>query len=155
MSSIVRWDPFAEFHGLRRAMDRALVGFAPVRWRSVELSPLTFPVDVWETEDKVVVRAVLPGVSPDAIDISVSEGVLTVKGEAESEHKEEKQDYYWREIRYGAMSRSVQLPSRVDYERAEAEFENGILTISLPKAEEARPKTIKVQARELAGAASN
>ena len=92
-----------------------------------------------------MVRAALPGVKPDEIDISVSDGVLTIKGEHKEERKEEKESYYHREIRYGAFSRSIQLPCRVDHERAEAEFENGVLTVSLPKAEEVRPKTIKVR----------
>jgi HSP20 family protein len=154
MSSIVRWDPFAEFAGLSRAMDRMLGDLGSVRWRA-RLGPwadepgyLTFPVDIWETDDKMVVRAALPGVRPEDAGISVSEGVLTIKGEAKSERTEEKQDYYCQEIRYGAFSRSIQLPVRVDPERAEAAFENGVLTVTLPKAEELRPKTIKIRAAE-------
>lgn len=154
MSSLVKWDPFAEVASLRRAMDRVFDEFMPMRWRAAETVDLTFPIDLWETDDRVMVRAALPGVKPDEIDISVSEGVLTIKGEHKEERKEEKESYYHREIRYGAFSRSVQLPCRVDHERAEAEFENGVLTISLPKAEEVRSKTIKVRSKELVGARS-
>lgn len=154
MTSLVRWDPFAEFASLRRAMDRVFDEFMPMRWRAAEPVDLTFPIDLWETDDRVMVRAALPGVKPEEIDVSVSEGVLTIKGEHKEERKEEKESYYHREIRYGAFSRSIQLPCRVDHERAEAEFENGVLTISLPKAEEVRPKTIKVRSKELVGARS-
>lgn len=154
MTTLVRWDPFAEVASLRRAMDRVFDEFMPVRWRTAEAMDLTFPIDVWETDDRVMVRAALPGVRPEEVDISVSAGVLTIKGEHKEERKEEKESYYHREIRYGAFSRSIQMPCRVDHERAEAEFENGVLTISLPKAEEVRPKTIKVRVKEPAGALS-
>ncbi len=155
MTQLMRWDPFGEFSSLRRAMDRVFEDFTPRAWRTTE-SELTFPIDVSETETEIVVRAVLPGIKPDDLDISVSEGVLTIKGETRSEEKTEKENYYRQEIRYGAFSRSVPLPTRVEHERAEADFADGILTVRLPKAEEVRPKTIKVRPKqaqpELAGA---
>ena len=115
------------------------------------MNELTFPIDVSETESDIVVKAVLPGVKADDVDISVCEGVLTIKGESSSEEKTEKENYYRQEIRYGAFSRSIALPNRVDHERAEADFAAGILTVRLPKAEEVRPKSIKVRAREAEG----
>jgi HSP20 family protein len=146
---MVRWDPFQEFGSLRRAMDRVFEDFAPGRgWRSGETGELTFPIDLSEGEDTVTVKAVLPGVKPEDVDISVSENVLTIKGETRSEETSEKENFYRREIRYGAFSRSVPLPTRVDYERADADFADGVLIVSLPKAEDVRPKSIKVRPKE-------
>ena len=163
MRSVIRWEPFGEFSTLRRAMDRVFDDFGQ-DWRSGE-TELTFPIDLSETENAVVVKAVLPGIKPEDVDISVSEGVLTVKGESKFEQKTQKENYYRQEIRYGAFHRSVPLPSRVNHEQADAEFKDGVLTVTLPKAEEVRPKQIKIRpsgqvsdankAGELAGASRN
>lgn len=158
MTQLTRWDPFGEFSSLRRAMDRLFDDFAPSRaWRTGEAAELTFPVDVSENENDIVVKAVLPGVKPEDVDISVSEGVLTIKGETRSEAQTEQENYYRREIRYGAFSRSIPMPTRVNHEQAEADFADGMLTVRLPKAEEVRPRSIRIRARgeqpELAGAA--
>lgn len=149
MTTLLRWNPFdglragplAEFTGLSRAFNRSFYGFGHGDVRQYDL---TFPVDLSETGSEVVVKAVLPGVKADEIDISVNDGILTVKGEKKSETAAEGESYYRREIRYGAFSRSIPLPTAVDHEKADAEFVDGVLTITLPKAEEARPKTIKV-----------
>ena len=153
MTSIVRWDPFVEFTGLSRALNRSFYPFS----HGTRRYDLTFPVDLSETDSEVVVKAVLPGVKGDEIDISVNDGILTVKGENHAETKDEGESYYRREIRYGAFSRSIPLPATVDHAKAEAEFVDGVLTVTLPKAEEARPKTIKVKAQtpEPAGAAAS
>lgn len=158
MTQLVRFDPFNEFATLRRAMDRLFEDFAPARLRGAsETVELGFPMDVSENDNEVTVKAVLPGVKPEDVDITVTEGVLTIRGESRQEEKEEKENYYRREIRYGAFARSVPLPTRVKHEEAEAEFADGILTVRLPKAEETRPKSIKVKAggqREAIAAAS-
>jgi HSP20 family protein len=146
MTQMVRWDPFSEMTSLRRAMDRLFEDYAPTRaWRAGEAAELTFPVDLSENENEVTLKAVLPGIKPEDVEISVSDGVLTIRGEAHQEQTTEKENFYRREIRYGAFSRSIPLPSRVDQEQSEAEFKDGLLTIKLPKAAEARPKTIKVK----------
>jgi HSP20 family protein len=143
MTSMIRWDPFGEMSSLRRAMDRVFDDFGR-GWRGE--AELTFPVDLSETENEVVVKAALPGITPEDVDISVSEGVLTVKGESKFEQKTEKENYYRQEIRYGSFSRSIPLPSRVNHEQADAEFKDGVLTVTLPKVEEVRPKQIKIKA---------
>ena len=142
MRSVIRWDPLGEISTFRRAMDRVFDDFGQ-NWRGE--TELTFPIDLSETENEVVVKAVLPGIKPEDVDISVSEGVLTVKGESKFEQKTENENYYRQEIRYGAFHRSVPLPSRVNHEQADAEFKDGVLTVTLPKAEEVRPKQIKVR----------
>ena len=149
MAQVIRWDPFNEFGSLRRAMDRLFEDFAPARgFRGAEESELTFPIDVSDSDSEVTVKAVLPGIKPEDVDITVSEGVLTVRGEHREETKEEKENYYRREIRYGSFARSVPLPTRVNQEKAEADFKDGILTVHLPKAEDVRPKSIKVKASD-------
>lgn len=148
MTSMVRWDPFSEFTSLRRAMDRVFDDFTPVRSLRTngEGAELTFPVDLYETGDSVVVKAVLPGVKPDDVDISVQGDALTIKGQTQHEAETKEGNWYRREIRYGAFSRVIPLPVRVNYDKADAKFKDGMLTITLPKAEEAIAKTIKVHA---------
>jgi HSP20 family protein len=154
MTTLVRWTPFVQFSGLHRAMD-VLEDFAQVRsWANPEAAELTFPVDLSETEDKVMVKAVLPGMKAEDVDITVSDDVLTIKGE--KKHEETTENFYRKEIRYGAFARSIPLPGNVKYEDAEADFGDGILTVTLPKAEEALPKsiTIRPSQKELSGTAS-
>jgi HSP20 family protein len=126
-------------------MDRLFEDYAPTRSGRNGEAELTFPVDLSETEEEVLVRAVLPGIKPEDVEISVNEGVLTVRGEAKSETTEEKENFYRREIRYGSFARSLPLPTRVNQDKAEAEFKDGILTVHLPKSEEVRPKSIKIK----------
>ena len=157
MTQVVRWYPFSEFRGLNRAMDRLFGDFTPARvWRFAEPSAPTFPVDVAETDSDVTVKATLPGTKPEDVEITVTEGVLTIRGESRHEETTDKENYHRREIRYGAFSRSLPLPANVDQEQAEAEFTDGVLQIRLPKTDDARPKTIKVKgtAGELASAAA-
>jgi HSP20 family protein len=147
MSSLVRWDPFGEVRGLHRHMEHLFDDFfrGPriVAWEPAELG---FALDVYEKDDAVVVKGALPGVRPEEVDISVTGDILTIKGETKSEEETKDGSYHRRELRYGAFARSIALPTRVDHDKAEATFENGILTISLPKAEEVKPKSIKIAA---------
>ena len=151
MSQLVRWDPFAEFGSLRRAMDRLFEDYAPTRSVRGEGAELTFPVDLSESENEIVVKAVLPGIKPEDVDLTVNEGVLTLRGVAKSESTEEKENFYRREIRYGSFARSLPLPSRVDQGKADAEFKDGILTVRLPKAQDARPQSIKIKGASAEG----
>lgn len=147
MSSLVRWGPFGNVRVLHRHMDRVFDDvFRGPRVLTWEPAELGFALDVYENDDALVVKAALPGVRPDEVDISVVEDVLTVKGETKSEEETKDGSYHRRELRYGAFARSIPLPTRVDHEKAEATFENGILTITLPKAEEVKPKSIKIAA---------
>ena len=148
MSTLVRWDPFA-VHTAHRHMDRLFGDFFGPRVVAWEPAELGFALDVYETDDAVVVKGALPGVRPEEVDISVTGDVLTIKGETKSEEETKDGNYHRRELRYGAFARSVALPTLVDHDKAEATFENGILTISLPKAEEVRPKSIKIAAHSM------
>ncbi len=146
MRSITRWDPFAEFTGLRRAMDRAFVGPTIRTFYRPDTTDLTFPIDLYETGDSVVVRAVLPGMTPDDVDISVDDGNLTIKGETTRDEETKDDGWFRREIRYGSFSRVIPLPARVSHDKADAQFKDGVLNITLPKTEEAVSKTIKATA---------
>jgi HSP20 family protein len=104
-------------------------------------------VDMYETDEEVVVKTAAPGVKPEDIDVNITGDVLIIKGETKTEEKVEEASYIRQERRYGAFSRSLALPSTVVADKATAEFENGVLTLTLPKAEEVKPKTIKVKAK--------
>ena len=149
MASLIKWQPMSDMMSLRDAMDRLFEdsfvtrrGF-PARWFGDTLA-----IDVLETNDSLVIKSSLPGVKPEDIDITVTGEVLTIKGETRSEDKVEDANYLRQERRYGAFLRSVQLPGNLRSDKAEASFENGVLTLTIPKADEAKPKTIKVQAKK-------
>ena len=124
--TIVRWDPFRDF------------GFtAPNTWVP--------PVDIFQTGDhELVLKAELPDMSREDIDITVENFVLTVKGEKKLSHEVKEEQYHHLERRYGTFSRSFSLPQTVDSNRVAAEYKNGVLTVRLPLREEAKPRTIKV-----------
>ncbi len=148
MTSLVRWEPFEEFRSIRRAMDDLFSDLMGPRRLWAWEGEHSFPLDLYETGDALVVKAALPGFRPEDVDISIQGDVLTIRGELKHEEKVERENYYRRELRHGTFSRSLPLPVRVEHEKAEAEFEQGVLTITLPKAAEARPKSIKVRAKE-------
>ncbi|MBF6600536.1 MAG: Hsp20/alpha crystallin family protein [Dehalococcoidia bacterium] len=152
MADITRWDPFSDISALRRTMDRffdepsALRSFFPSGGNGGSMS---FPIDVMESGDNVVVEASLPGMKPDDIDISVTGQVLTLKGESRQEHEHKAENYYRHERTHGSFVRQIGLPTEVDTGKAQASFEDGVLCLTLPKAESMKPKTIKVQAKPL------
>jgi len=104
-------------------------------------------IDIYETADSVVVKTAVPAVKPEDIDITITGNTLTIAGETKAEEKVEEENYIRRERRYGRYSRSIALPSGVRGEKAEATFEHGLLTLTIPKAEEAKPKVIKVKGK--------
>ena len=147
--NLVRWEPWSDLVSLREAMDR-LFEESFVRPRAGWLAPLgdgSLAVDMYETDEEVIVKTTVPGVKSEDIDVSITGDVLTIKGETKAEEKVEKANYIRQERRYGAFSRSLTLPSTVVADKATAEFENGVLTLTLPKAEEVKPKTIQVKAK--------
>src|SRR5262245_41258365 len=115
MADITRWDPFAEMASLRTAFDRMFEEGRPLRALIGDTNgPAYFPVDVFATGDEVVVKASLPGVKPDDIDLSVHGDVLTIKGESKSETEDKAKNWYRRERRYGAAMRQISLPGEVN-----------------------------------------
>jgi len=125
-------------------------GFLPSVWRRLPLEERgwTPALDVFEKDDKFVVKAELPGMKEKDIDVSVVGDTLTIKGEKKSETELKEEDYYCCEHSYGKFYRSIALPSTVNTAKIEANFENGILEVSLPKAPEVKPKKIAISAKK-------
>jgi len=142
---LTRWDPLREMLGMRNAIDRmfsnALSGVAD--WEpTVEWG---LALDVAETEDEYVVKASIPGIDPDELDITFTDNTLTIRGETKDEKDVEDAKYYVRERRYGSFARSISIPSTINADKIQAEYDKGIVTLHLPKAEEAKPKRIEVK----------
>jgi HSP20 family protein len=131
---------------LREAMDR-LFQESVVRPGSRILAPYggELALDMYETDNEVVVTAALPGVKPEEVEITITGDTLTIKGETTSGTTVEKVNYLRQERRYGAFTRTIALPTPIQADKAEAKFKDGVLTLSIPKADEAKPKTIKVK----------
>ena len=147
MSNLTRWEPVREMMTLREAMDR-LFDDAFTRPLSLRDGGLSAPaVDMYQTDDEVVVKAALPGFKSDEVQINVTGDLLTIRGERKSEEEQKEKSWRIREHRWGSFERSISLPTDVVSEKAQADFDNGILTITLPKAEEVKPKTITVKAK--------
>jgi len=144
--AIVRWEPFRDMMTMQREFDRFFKeAFTPF-FGEGELSTRTWapPVDIYETENDIVVKAELPGIEPKDVDVKVEDNTLYLKGERKFE-KETKEDNYHRvERSYGAFARSFSLPNSINTDKVKAEFRDGLLTLTLPKREEAKPKTIKI-----------
>jgi HSP20 family protein len=148
MADLARWDPVSDLVSLREAMNRLFEdSFIRPRggWPTTAEGMGMLPLDVYESDDEVTVRASIPGVNPDDIDISVLGATLTIKGEKSEDREEKKGNYHLRERHYGAFQRSVNLPSQVNVDKAKAEFKDGVLILTLPKIEAAKPKSIKVK----------
>lgn len=146
MANMIRWEPFRELMSMRDAMDR-FFGDAFLRTAGGIALGGELMLDVAQTDNDVIVKASLPGVKPDDIHISVTGDVLSLRGEVKEEKAADEATYHLRERRYGAFSRTISLPTSVVADKAKAEFENGVLTLTLPKAEETKPKTITVKAK--------
>lgn len=146
--TLTRWDPFRELSDIRRTMDRlfdeGLARAADDRdWPERPAMPV--PIDMYERDDELVIRASLPGLKPEDVQISVTGNVLTIQGEYEDKDERDQEGFYVRERRFGAFRRSVRLPSDVDADQIEATSQDGVLKITAPKTEESKPKTIPVK----------
>lgn len=146
MSNLIRWEPAREMMTLREAMDR-LFDDAFTRPISMTGSLSAPAIDMYQTDEELVVKAAVPGVKADEVQINVTGDVLSIKGETKSADETREKAWHIREQRWGSFERRIMLPTEVVADKAKAEFENGILTITLPKAEEVRPKTISVKAK--------
>jgi HSP20 family protein len=148
MRDLIRWQPWSELVTLRQGMDRLFEDsfLRPgLAWRAIPREGvIQLPVDIYSTEDKVVIRAAVPGVDPDDVEITIEGDTLTIKGETKAP---EDVDYICQEHCYGPFARTFTLNVPIQIDKATAEFENGVLTLTLPKAEEVKPKTIKVKAK--------
>lgn len=134
MTTLVRWNPSTLFNEFDRLMENA------PRNRT-----LTVALDVAENEDGYVVVATIPGVNAEDIEIVLEDGVLSIKGEIPSNNLINDEQYHIRERRFGKFSRSIRFPADVDADNIEATYENGVLTLAIPKVEEVKPRRIAVK----------
>jgi HSP20 family protein len=148
MSNLIRWEPAREMMTLRDAMDRLFDDAFTRPLRLNDGGNWSMPaVDMYQTDNEIVVKAAIPGVKTDDVQINVTGEVLTIKGEVKEKEETQEKAYHLREQRWGMFERTLALPTDVIADKAKAEFENGILTITLPKAEEVRPKTISIKTK--------
>jgi len=146
MSNLIRWEPAREMMTLREAMDH-LFDDAFTRPLSLRDGWSAPAIDMYQTDDEIVVKASLPGVKADEVQINITGEILTIKGETKQVEEKKEKAWHMREQRWGTFERAVALPTEVVSDKAKAEFENGILTITLPKAEEVKPKVISIKAK--------
>jgi HSP20 family protein len=144
--AIVRWEPFRGLTTAQGELERLFrEAFSPVSGEG-ELSTRTWapPVDIYENGDNLVLKAELPGVDPKDVEIRVEDNTLYMKGERKFEKEVKEENYHRVERSYGNFTRSFSLPNSIDADKVSAEYKDGILTLTMPKKEEAKPKTIKI-----------
>lgn len=139
--ALVRWDPFRELTALQTEVNRL---FSRLGGDVAERQSWTPAIDVIEKDDAITLKAELAGMDPKDISIEVQDNVLTVSGERHFKEEVKEDKYYRIERRYGSFSRSLALPQTVDEDKIEAKYESGVLEITVPKAETAKPKKITV-----------
>jgi HSP20 family protein len=145
MSNLTRWNPTRDFVSMSEAMDRLFDrAFVPFGGNLRDLTP---NVDVIENDNEVIVKAELPGFTPDDVDIRVEGNILTMHGEVKQESEKQEGQYHIHERRQSSFHRSLPLPVEVNADKAKAEFDNGVLTLTLPKSENAKPKRISIAAK--------
>jgi HSP20 family protein len=137
---------FGELMTLRQAMDHLFDDDygRPTRWATGSFDGPALPLDVTTDADSLVIEAALPGIKPEDVDITVENGTLSISGKTADERKAEEGSYIVQEIRRGTFSRSLTLPNGLEADNAEATFENGILRLRIPKAEQVKPKQIRI-----------
>ncbi len=145
---IVKWNPWSDLNSLEKRMNRmfdeTLRNLHPAERKEPQAGSWTPATDIYETENSYVVKADLPGVKKEDIQIDLHDGTFTLKAEKKFEEKESKDNYLRVERAYGSFVRSFRLPKNVDAEKIKAEYKDGVLEVTLPKKEEAKPKKIQV-----------
>jgi HSP20 family protein len=143
--NIIKYDPFRELRSLQDEMNRLFMTNLPRTLSEEEMASggWTPSVDIYESENEIVLEAELPGMNREDFEVSIENNVITLKGERHFEKKEEGDNYHRVERSYGSFTRSFSLPRTVSAEETKADFKNGILRVSLPKKEEARARRIE------------
>ncbi len=141
--SISRWEPFKEMMTLRQAMDRLFEESFVRPMRGFEGTGVYLPLDIYTTKEAVIIRASVPGVNPEDVEVTIEGSTVTIRGETKA--PQEEGTFLLQERRYGPFSRVIDVAMPIQADKAEASFENGVLTLTIPKAEEIKPKVIKVK----------
>ena len=145
--SIIRWEPFRDLVSTQDRFNQLFNDtFARAFGDQQEVSPRAWipPVDIFETGDSLVLKAELPGINPDDVEIRVEDNTLYLKGERKFEKEVKEENLHRVERSYGTFTRSFALPNTINADKVKAEYENGVLTLTMPKREEAKPRTIKI-----------
>lgn len=143
-----RWDPFREMVQMRRTMDRLIENTLGDQGEWGQTPEWALPLDVIEHEDQYLVKASLPGIKPEELEITFDKGMLTIRGTVKDESEKQEGQYHLRERRFGTFTRTISLPVTVKADNIQAHYEDGILTLSLPKAEEVKPRRIAINAAQ-------
>lgn len=148
--SLIKYDPFRELKSLQDEMNRLFMTSLPRSFSQEEMASGGWSpsVDIYESENEIVLEAELPGMRREDFEVSIENNVITLKGERRFEKKEEGDNYHRVERSYGSFTRSFSLPRTVSAEETSADFKNGILRVSLPKREEAKARRIEVTGDE-------
>lgn len=144
MNTIMRWEPFRNLSSLQEQVNRLFESNFPSRGSESTLTAWAPAVDVYETENELVIKADLPDVSDKDLDVRVENNMLTIHGERKFEQKVKEENYLRMERSYGSFSRSFSLPNSVNTEAIKAEYKDGVLNITLPKRAESKPKQVKI-----------
>jgi HSP20 family protein len=139
----MKWSPFFD------PFDKMDEFFKDMPSVAVPKQGLIPPIDMYDTKDAVVVETVLPGADPQKVSVEIENGILTIKGSSERRTEVDEKDYYRKEIRAGQVFRQVSLPARIEESKAQANFENGVLKVVIPKSPEANPKSIKIDVKKI------
>jgi HSP20 family protein len=142
--SITRWDPFRNINTLQEQVNRLFENSAQVGRGESALTTWAPAVDIYETENELVLKADIPDMNEKDLDIRVENNMLTIRGERKFEQKVKEDNYLRIERTYGSFSRSFGLPNTVNTESIKAEYKNGVLTVEMPKRAESKPKQVKV-----------
>jgi HSP20 family protein len=147
LRDVTAWHPVATFTDMQKEIDRIFDRFRGDFWNEDESKLLMPAVDIIEKEDDFQIKVELPGVDKKDVKITVQDDVLTIKGEKKKEEEKKGENYYRVERCYGTFQRSFTLPSSVASDKIDASYDNGVLTIRIPKLEEAKPKEIEVKVK--------
>ena len=147
LNRVMQIDPLNEMRAMDEMFNRLFA--EPFGNRRSGATLATLPVDILERDNKLIVRAAVPGVRPEDLDVAIENNVLTIRGESRDEHEsnDEKTKVYRREVSFGSFARSIRLPERLKLDDVDAEFKNGFVTITIPKAEEPKPEAKRISVR--------
>ena len=138
--SLIKWSPMIEpWSDFDKLLD------LPANWGN--LTNFTPAIDIWEDENNVYMETPLPGIDPDKMSISIENDILTIEGSQEKKTEIDEKNYYRNEVRSGSFHRAVALPASVKSDSASASYQNGILTVTVPKEEKAKPKKVKIDVK--------